>query len=45
VLSLAGSGTLHPPEPVAYPLERAADALALLQSRRLTGKAVLQPAP
>jgi NADPH2:quinone reductase len=43
VLALAGSGALHPPEPLAYPLERAAEALAALQSRRLTGKVVLAP--
>jgi NADPH:quinone reductase len=43
VLALAGSGALHPPEPVAYPLERAAEALAALQARRTTGKIVLQP--
>jgi NADPH2:quinone reductase len=43
VLALAGSGALHPRDPVVYPLERAADALAALHSRRLTGKAVLRP--
>lgn len=43
VLALAGGGALHPPEPVAYPLERAAEALAALQSRRLSGKVVLRP--
>jgi NADPH2:quinone reductase len=43
VLALAGSGALHPPEPLVYPLERAAEALAALQSRRLTGKVVLRP--
>ncbi len=43
VLALAGSGALHPPEPVVYPLARAAEALAALQSRRLAGKIVLQP--
>ena len=43
VLALAGSGALHPPEPHVYPLERAAEALAALQSRRLAGKAVLRP--
>jgi len=43
VLALAGSGALHPPEPAAYPLARAAEALAALQGRRATGKIVLQP--
>ena len=43
VLALAGSGALHPPEPVAYPLERAAEALAALRARRVTGKVVLKP--
>ena len=43
VLALAGSGALHPAEPRAYPLEHAAEALSALQSRRLTGKVVLQP--
>jgi NADPH2:quinone reductase len=43
VLALAGSGALHPHDPVVYPLERAADALTALHSRRLTGKAVLRP--
>jgi len=43
VLALAGSGALHPSAPQVYPLERAADALAALQSRRLTGKVVLRP--
>jgi NADPH2:quinone reductase len=43
VLSLAGSGALRPRDPVVYSLERAADALAALQSRRLTGKVVLTP--
>jgi NADPH:quinone reductase-like Zn-dependent oxidoreductase len=40
---LAGSGALHPPEPRVFPLEGAADALAALASRRLTGKVVLRP--
>ena len=43
VLALAGSGALHPPEPLVLPLERAAEALAALQSRRLIGKVVLRP--
>ena len=43
VLALAGSDALHPPAPTVYPLERAAAALAALQSRRLSGKIVLQP--
>jgi NADPH2:quinone reductase len=43
VLALAGSGAVHPPEPTVYPFERAAEALAALQSRRVTGKVVLRP--
>ena len=43
VLALAGTGALHPSEPLAYPLARAAEALTALQSRRLTGKVVLCP--
>ena len=43
VLALAGSGEVHPPEPTVYPFERAAEALAALQSRRVTGKVVLRP--
>ena len=43
VLALAGSDALHPPAPTVYPLERAAAALAALQSRRLSGKIVLRP--
>jgi NADPH2:quinone reductase len=43
VLALSGAGELHPPEPVAYPLERAAEALGALQSRRVAGKVVLRP--
>jgi len=43
VLALADAGALHPPEPTAYPLDRAAVALAALQARRQTGKVVLQP--
>lgn len=36
-------GRLHPPEPTTYPLEAAAEALAALQGRRITGKVVLVP--
>ena len=43
VLHLAGSGALHPPEPTAFPLERAAAALAALTERRVAGKVVLSP--
>jgi len=43
VLALAGSGALHPPEPRVFPLEQAAEALAALSLRRLTGKVVLRP--
>jgi hypothetical protein len=34
---------LHPVEPVAYPFERAADALRDQASRKVVGKSVLVP--
>ena len=37
------AGELHPVEPVAYPLERAADALQDQLDRKITGKTVLVP--
>lgn len=37
------SGDLHPVEPVSYPLDRAADALADLDARRVAGKVALRP--
>lgn len=43
LFSWAAAGRIHPPEPTAYPLEQAADALRDLFERRLTGKAVLVP--
>lgn len=43
VLDLVAQGRLHPVEPVAYPLERAADALRDLEERRIAGKVVLVP--
>ncbi len=42
-LGMVRSGALSPPEPVAYPLDRAADALSDLLEHRLVGKAVLVP--
>jgi NADPH2:quinone reductase len=43
LLAMVGDGRLHPVEPVAYPLDDAAQALADLQGRRITGKLVLVP--
>jgi NADPH2:quinone reductase len=43
MLSMIVSGALHPVEPVSYPLEDAARALADQQQRRVVGKAVLVP--
>jgi NADPH2:quinone reductase len=37
------AGRYRPPTPTAFPLEKAADALALLAERRVTGKLVLTP--
>jgi NADPH2:quinone reductase len=37
------AGRYRPPTPTAFPLEKAADALALLAERRVTGKLVLIP--
>lgn len=39
----AADGRIRPTDPTTYPLDRAADALADLLGRRLTGKAVLIP--
>jgi NADPH2:quinone reductase len=43
LLGMVGDGRLQPVEPVAYPLDDAARALADLQGRRITGKVVLVP--
>jgi NADPH2:quinone reductase len=39
---LLASGTVSAPEPVVYPLERAADAIASLEDRTAKGKAVVK---
>ena len=43
LLEIVAAGRVHPTEPTARPLEDAAAVLADLQSRNLTGKAVLTP--
>src|SRR4051812_47456112 len=43
VTTLIANGELDPVEPVAYPFERAAQALADQQQRRVVGKAALVP--
>jgi NADPH2:quinone reductase len=43
LLAMVGDGRLRPVEPIAYPLDEAARALADLQGRRVTGKVVLVP--
>jgi NADPH2:quinone reductase len=43
LLDIVAAGRVHPTEPIARPLEDAAAVLADLQSRNLTGKAVLTP--
>ena len=43
VLAKIQAGELHPVEPVAYPFEQAAQALADQQNRKVVGKAVLIP--
>jgi NADPH2:quinone reductase len=43
LLAMVGDGRLRPVEPVAYPLDDAARALADLQGRKVTGKLVLVP--
>lgn len=45
LMAAVESGRLNPPEPTTYPLERAADALADLEGRRIAGKVVLVPSP
>lgn len=43
VLDAIATGRFHPPEPRAFPLDRAAEALRQLAERRVTGKLVLIP--
>ena len=43
VMTLIARGELRPVEPVAYPLERAADALRDLEDRKVAGKIALIP--
>ena len=43
LLAMAADGLVRPVEPAAYPLERAAEALADLQGRRVAGKVVIVP--
>lgn len=43
LLAMAGDGRVRPVEPIAYPLDAAADALADLQGRQVAGKVVLVP--
>ena len=39
---LLASGAVAPPEPVIYPMERAADAIGALETRSATGKVVIR---
>lgn len=43
VLAQVARGELKPPKPVRYPLDRAAEALAAIENRDVTGKLVLVP--
>jgi NADPH:quinone reductase len=43
LMTAVDAGSLLPPEPATYPLDKAADALADLEGRRVTGKVVLVP--
>jgi NADPH2:quinone reductase len=43
VLTMIADGALHPVEPVSYPFEQAAQALADQQNRKVVGKAALVP--
>jgi len=43
VLTMITDGSLHPVEPVSYPFEQAAQALADQQNRKVVGKAALVP--
>jgi NADPH2:quinone reductase len=43
LMAAVEAGRLDPPEPTTYPLDKAAEALADLQGRRIAGKVVLIP--
>lgn len=43
LFEMVEAGTLRPVEPTAFPLDRAAEALAALQGRQVAGKVVLVP--
>src|SRR5207244_8873842 len=43
IFDLYAAGRLQPDAAIAFPLDRAGEALAALRDRRLTGRAVLQP--
>jgi NADPH2:quinone reductase len=43
LMGMVGSGRLHPAEPVALPLDRAAEVMAGLIDRSIAGKVVLVP--
>lgn len=43
LIALIESGAVHPVEPVSYPFDQAAQALADQQQRKVVGKAVLVP--
>jgi NADPH:quinone reductase len=43
LMEMVADGLLHPPEPMTYPLGKAAEALGDLIERRAVGKSVLVP--
>ena len=43
MLALIAAGELNPVEPVSYPFDQAARALADQQNRKVVGKAILVP--
>jgi NADPH2:quinone reductase len=43
IAKLAAAGHINPPVGARFPLERASEALAMLDSRQATGKVVLEP--
>ena len=43
VLDEISKGSLHPVEPVAYPMSQAAQAMRDLQNRKVAGKVALVP--